>query len=234
MKKAWLLALALPLSAQAFTVDNMVLVADSSGNGVFTLTSNKGAPEYIQGEVSQVRVENGQIEKVALTKDNLPLWDLAVVPSKLILNPGERRRVAVKNLCQHNCTGLTYDKVYQVEFTPGHVPDATEENQIGIQMGYAPYFIVPAEHAEVKYQIKYDSKSGALHVNNQSNTFLYMQLDACEKGESIAGCKSTYTLLAGREKDIALSDVFKGKDKLQIHIATHDYSYNENEYVATK
>jgi len=234
MKKAWLLALALPLSAQAFTVDNMVLVSDSSGNGVFTLTSNKGAPEYIQGEVSQIRVVDGHIEKVALTKENIPLWDLAVVPAKLILNPGERRRVAVKNLCQHNCTGLDHDKVYQVEFTPGHVPDAKEENQIGIQMGYAPYFIVPAEHADVKYKVKYNAKTGKLHVNNQSNTFLYMQLDACEKGKTVAGCKSTYTLLAGREKDIKLSDVFKEKDKLQIHVASHDYSYNENAYVTTK
>ncbi|MGF1803882.1 hypothetical protein L4C31_01350 [Aliivibrio sifiae] len=236
MKKILLvvLGLVLPLSANAFSVDTMVLVSDPAGNGVFTLTNNKSQPEYIKGEVSQVKVVNGNLNKVALTKDNLPMWDLAIVPTKFILNPGEQRRVAVKNLCQRNCKGLSYDKVYQIEFIPGQAPKEMKQSQIGIQMGYAPYFVVPAEQAKVKYDIQYNKGTGNLHINNQSNTFLYMQLDACQENKTMAGCKTTYTILAGRIRNIPLSDMFKEKDKLEVHIASHDYSYNENEYVSTK
>ncbi|QEL43523.1 hypothetical protein [Vibrio parahaemolyticus] len=64
----------------------------------FTLTSTKGEPEYISGEIEQVSVEDGAIKKIKLTKDNLPIWDLALLPTKVILYPGEMRRVAVKKL----------------------------------------------------------------------------------------------------------------------------------------
>lgn len=222
------------LCTNAFSIDSMVLVSERDGNGVFTLTSTQKQPEYIKGEISQVRVIDGNLEKFVLTKDNIPMWDLAIIPTKMILNPGERRRVAVKNLCQHDCQGLTQDKVYQIEFTPAHTNDSQEESQIGIQMGYAPYFIIPAEISEVNYDIEYNRDKGALHVNNQSNTLLYLQLDACVEGEIIEKCKNTYTMLAGRIKDIDLSEVFIGHEKLKLKIATYDYSYNETEYVSTK
>ena len=55
--------------SHAFSIDKMLLIAGEDGNGVFTLTSSKIEPEYIKGSVSQVKVENGELEKVELTKD---------------------------------------------------------------------------------------------------------------------------------------------------------------------
>ena len=151
MQRVILTSILLMMSSfsHAFSIDKMLLIAREDGNGVFTLTSSKTEPEYIKGSVSQVKVENGELEKVELTKDNLPLWDLALLPNKLILNPGERRRVSVKNLCQVNCDDLEKDKVYQVTFMPSVIDGDKKESRIGINYGYAPYYIVPAKNANV-------------------------------------------------------------------------------------
>jgi len=161
--------------SNAFSIDKMLLISSDDGNGVFTLTSSKGEPEYIKGSVSQVKINNGELEKIELTKDNLPLWDLALLPNKLILNPGERRRVSVKNLCQVNCDNLEKDKVYQVTFMPSVLDSDKSKNRVGINYGYAPYYIVPAEKANVDYDIRYNGNE--IQVEN--------------KGERLAESNST-------------------------------------------
>lgn len=216
----------------AFSVDSMVLVSDDSGNGIITITSTKGVPEYIVGEVSKINVVDGELEKLRLTKENLPLWDLALLPTKVILNPGERRRIAIKNLCQRHCTGLKEDKVYLIALSPKSMPNKEAKSQIGVNFGYAPYFIVPAEKPDVQYDIKFANNK--LKIKNNSNTLLYFQIDNCYSGMDKKGCKITHTYLAGREKEIRLPESMIGLDKLRLRIANHDYSYNEVDYVSTK
>lgn len=211
--------------SHAFSIDKMLLISSDDGNGVFTLTSSKGEPEYIKGSVSQVKVNNGELTKIELTKDNLPLWDLALLPNKLILNPGERRRVSVKNLCQVNCDNLEKDKVYQVTFIPSVIDGEESKSRIGINYGYAPYYIVPAENANVDYDIKYDGNE--IQVENKGNTFFYMQIDNCRPDSISNQCKQTNTILAGRKKTIKLADGLKNVDSLSVKVANHDYSYNK-------
>lgn len=211
--------------ANAFSIDKMLLLSGGDGNGVFTLTSSKGEPEYIKGSVSQVKVNNGELEKVELTKDNLPLWDLALLPNKLILNPGERRRVSVKNLCQINCDKLEQDKVYQITFMPSVLDSDKIKSSVGINYGYAPYYIVPAEKANVDYEIKYNGNE--IYVENKGNTFFYMQIDNCRPDSFSNQCKQTNTILAGRKKTIKLAEGLKNVDSLSIKVANHDYSYNK-------
>lgn len=212
--------------SHAFSIDKMLLIAGEDGNGVFTLTSSKTEPEYIKGSVSQVKVENGELEKVELTKDNLPLWDLALLPNKLILNPGERRRVSVKNLCQVNCDDLDKDKVYQVTFMPSVIDENNKESRIGINYGYAPYYIVPAINSNVDYKVKYNGSE--VHVENNGNTFFYIQFDNCKPSSVNNKCKQTNTILAGRKKTITLAEGLQNVDSLSVKVANHDYSYNQN------
>ena len=227
MKRAMLISMLLITSSlsHAFSIDKMLLIAGGDGNGVFTLTSSKGEPEYIKGSVSQIKVTRGELEKLELTKDNLPLWDLALLPSKLILNPGERRRVSVKNLCQVNCDNLEKDKVYQVTFMPSVLDDEKNKSRVGINYGYAPYYIVPAESANVQYKIEYNGDE--VYVENKGNTFFYMQFDNCKPGIVNNKCKQTNTILAGRKKTIKLAEGLKDVDSLSVKVATHDYSYNK-------
>ena len=221
---ALILMLMSPMS-NAFSIDKMLLISGDDGNGVFTLTSSKGEPEYIKGSVSQVKVKNGELEKIELTKDNLPLWDLALLPNKLILNPGERRRVSVKNLCQVNCDNLDKDKVYQVTFMPSVLDSDKRKSSVGINYGYAPYYIVPAVKANVDYDIKYDGNE--IQVENRGNTFFYMQIDNCRPDSISNQCKQTNTILAGRKKTIKLAEGLKNVDSLSVKVANHDYSYNK-------
>ncbi|CAH6781511.1 conserved exported hypothetical protein [Vibrio chagasii] len=209
----------------AFSIDKMLLIAGEDGNGVFTLTSSKPAPEFIRGGVSQVKVVNGSLEKVELTKDNLPIWDLALLPNKLILNPGERRRVSVKNLCQVNCDNLEKDKVYQVTFLPSATNDSSKKNRVGINYGYAPYYIVPAKTSDVKYDLKYDGLN--VYVENKGNTFIYLQFDNCKSGADNKSCKQTNTILSGRKKYIKLAEGLQNVESLSVKVANYDYSYNK-------
>ncbi|MCK8083995.1 hypothetical protein [Vibrio sp. 1CM8B] len=211
--------------SHAFSIDKMLLISSGDGNGVFTLTSSKGEEEYIKGSVSQVNVVNGELEKIELTKDNLPLWDLALLPNKLILNPGERRRVSVKNLCQVDCDNLKKDKVYQVTFMPSVMDGQKSKSRVGINYGYAPYYIVPAENAKVEYEIQYNGSE--VSVENKGNTFFYMQIDNCRPDSISNKCKQTNTILAGRKKTIKLAEGLTNVDSLFVKVATHDYSYNK-------
>lgn len=228
MQRVILTSILLMMSSfsHAFSIDKMLLIAREDGNGVFTLTSSKTEPEYIKGSVSQVKVENGELEKVELTKDNLPLWDLALLPNKLILNPGERRRVSVKNLCQVNCYDLEKDKVYQVTFMPSVIDGDKKESRIGINYGYAPYYIVPARNANVDYEVKYNGSE--VYVENNGNTFFYIQFDNCKPNSVSNKCKQTNTILSGRKKTIKLAEGLQNVDSLSVKVANHDYSYNKN------
>lgn len=228
MQRVILTSILLMMSSfsHAFSIDKMLLIAGEDGNGVFTLTSSKTEPEYIKGSVSQVKVENGELEKIELTKDNLPLWDLALLPNKLILNPGERRRVSVKNLCQVNCDDLEKDKVYQVTFMPSVIDGGKKESKIGINYGYAPYYIVPAKNANVDYKVKYNGSE--VYVENNGNTFFYIQFDNCKPNSFSNKCKQTNTILSGRKKTIKLAEGLQNVDSLSVKVANHDYSYNKN------
>ncbi|TDE21153.1 hypothetical protein E1100_19420 [Vibrio owensii] len=219
-------------SIYAFSVDSMIKISDENGNGVFTLTSTMSKPEYIKGEIDQIKIVDGKIEKKKLTKDNLPIWDLAILPTKVILYPGEMRRVALKNLCQKNCDKLEYDKVYQISFKPSSVDKDGNKSNVGINFGYAPYFIIPAEKPTIKYDYSIDGN--VLNFNNESNTFLYVQLDGCIKDNYKENCRKTYTFLSGRIKSIELDSQFIGLKNLKIRIANHDYIYNEEIYVSTE
>lgn len=216
----------LPLTSSAFTVDNMILVANQDNNGVLTITSNSKEPEYVKGFINKIDIVDGEIKKVKLTKDNLPLWDLALIPNKVILNPGERRRLSMKNLCKKNCE-IGKDRMYQVVLLPT-TKDEEEENSVGINFGYAPVFIIPTSNPKIDYSFSF--KNGKLHVNNKSNTMLYVQVDNCTENLT-KNCSESYTVVSGRIKDFDVPAGVKKADSLKLRIASHDYSYNEVEYV---
>jgi predicted component of type VI protein secretion system len=84
---------------------------------------------------------------------------------------------------------------------------------------------VPAENANVDYDIKYDGNE--IQVENNGNTFFYMQIDNCRPDSISKQCKQTNTILAGRKKTIKLAEGLKNVDSLSVKVATHDYSYNK-------
>ncbi len=216
-------------NAFAFSVDKMILIADDYNNGVFTITSTSNKPEYVSGFINKIEISNGELKKVKLDKDNLPLWDMALIPNRIILNPGEKRRIALKNLCQINCINTT-DRMYQIVLLP--VTEQGEAiNSVGINLGYAPIFIIPADKSKVSYQTSLQDNK--LRIVNHGNTLLFVNVDMCN--ESVKqNCTFSYTVLSGRDKSYPIPKALLQHGPLKLKIANHDYSYNEIRYVDAK
>lgn len=210
----------------AFSVDKMILVADEYNNGVFTITSSLNRPEYISGFINKIEISNGEINKVKLDKNNLPLWDMALIPNRIILNPGEKRRVALKNLCQSNCDE-SLDRMYQVVLLPVE-ENGDVANSVGINLGYAPIFVIPAKKSDVSYLATIENNK--LRIRNNGNTMIYANVDACAEGVK-TNCSFSYTVLSGRDKLYPLPQDLLNNGPVKLKIYNHDYSYNEVQYI---
>ncbi|WP_230848979.1 hypothetical protein, partial [Vibrio campbellii] len=213
-------------SCYSFSVDNMILIANEDNNAILTISSTSEKPEYIKGFINKIDVVDGEVKKTKLTKDNLPLWDMALIPNKVILNPGERRRLAIKNLCRANCESDT-DKMYQIVLLPA-VHDDSSSTAVGINLGYAPVLVVPTKMPSISYSFDYMNDN--LKIDNSGNTLLYVRLDNCTQSVT-AECSETYTVLAGRSRQFKLPVGVIGANSLKLRVASHDYTYNEVVYV---
>lgn len=213
----------------AFSVDQMILVSDEYNNGVFTITSTSSKPEYVSGFINKVEISNGELTKIKLDKNNLPLWDMALIPNRVILNPGEKRRIALKNLCQANCIN-DRDRMYQIVLLPV-TENGDSINSVGINLGYAPIFVIPADKSNVSYSTTLENNK--LRVVNSGNTLLFINVDGCSERIK-QDCSFNYTVLAGRDKTYIMPKSLSKRGPLKLKIANHDYSYNEVRYVDEK
>lgn len=213
-------------AAPTFTLDTLFKTSNDNGNGSFTLRNTQRENVFVKGEVLQVKVVDGEIEKIPLTRDNFPLWDLAINPSKLRLLPGEVRDVAVKYLCQKDCD-RTEDLVYQVRFSPISAPDGSDEQRVDIGFGFAPYYIIPALESKVTYEWDYDEQKHEVQVKNTGNTYLKIEVDNCNnKLRTVKNCVAVYDVLAGRVLNIDLPETLKGNN-VRVTVADHDQRYQD-------
>lgn len=215
----------LPVSASTFSVDSLLKVGNDNGHGTFTVTNTQKETVYVKGEVLQVKVSSGEIEKIPLTRENFPIWDLAVNPSKLRLLPGEIRDVAVKYLCKADCD-RSRDLVYQIRFSPVSAPDEVEGQSVSFSFGMAPYYIVPASQQRMEYSWDYDEKAHTVKVHNTGNTYLKIQFDNCNKLRAINSCRAVYHVLSGRKMRIELPEGIQGRN-VQVTVANHDQRYQD-------
>ncbi|MCW8335440.1 hypothetical protein [Vibrio paucivorans] len=208
-----------------FQLDTLFNVGNDNGNGVFTLSNATNEVIYIQAEVLQIQVENGKIKKIPLTRENFPIWDLAVNPSQIRLLPGEIRDVATRYLCQSNCD-RSRDLVYQVRFTPVAAPDQSDEQNVALAFGMAPYYIIPAKESVIDYDWDYDAENQVVKVNNKSNTLLKVEFDNCSSTKDSRNCRALYHVLAGRLLEIELPEGVRGRN-VQVSVVNHDQRYED-------
>lgn len=208
--------------SQALQVDNMLLVSDGQGNGVFSLTNELTETSLVSGKIVEINVKDGQLEEIPYTKENLSDWKVTLTNPNLILEPNTTKQVGVRSLCGGDCN-FEFDKVYQIYFSP--IPYSKGKDlkapTLGIQYGYAPVFIIPAKEGTVHYEIQ--NRLDRLYIKNSSNTFLRIQIDACE-GKVTKGCRATFTALAGREIEFKLTEKLQSEE-INLRVATHDNSY---------
>lgn len=209
-----------------FTLDSLLKSGNDDGHGSFTLTNSESETVYVKGEVVQIKVVDGDIKKIPLTRENFPLWDLSINPSKLRLLPGEVRDVAVKYLCQKDCD-RSKDSVYQIRFTPVSAPEKIDGQKVVFAFGLAPYYVVPALTSEVDYDWSYDEDAHVVSVYNKGNTYLKIEFDNCNNNlRKERRCRAVFNVLSGRKLDIKLEEGLRGNN-VNVTVADHDQRFED-------
>lgn len=215
-------------ASPVFHVDSLFKSSNERGHGMFTVSNQGREPLYLTGEVLRIETQHGEIKKIPLTRDNFPLWDLALNPTKAVLQVGEVRDFSVKYLCETQCD-RSEDLVYQIRFYPSVDESSKENSQVSFLFGMAPYYVIPALKQKVDYEWDYQQEKKEIHINNTGNTFLKIELSQCQslraKGKS--QCRAVYHVLSGHHKTISLPAFFDDAP-ITVKVANHDQSIEKS------
>ncbi|QUJ69959.1 hypothetical protein KDD30_17525 (plasmid) [Photobacterium sp. GJ3] len=210
------------MKANALQVDKMILVSDLQGNGVFSLTNDLPQTSLVRTKIEEVNVENGQLVKVPYTKDNLNSWKITVATPNLIIEPGRVKPLGVRSLCNGDCN-FNRDHVYQLTFAPIPYVDGQEtKGKIGINYGFSPLYIIPAKELNISYEMK--NLGDKIWFKNTGNSVVRFQIDQCKSQKKSHVCITSFTGLAGREREFKIPDSMRS-DSLNVTIASYDNSY---------
>lgn len=218
----------LSVQAFAFSVDKMVIVSDSKGNGIVTLTNDEENELFIKSEIQEIEIFNGNdIIKKEYNRDNLDEWKLSLTNQRLILKPGEVQDVGIRSLCHNTVCDSSKDLMFMLPFSPSKYSPGVSASGVDINYGFAPIYIIPTLNPVYSYDII--NRGETLTVENNSNTVLNLYINACS-GRNTTLCKQKFTVLSGRHKTFALSENMRN-DELEITVTSHDRSYSKSEVV---
>ncbi|QKS98628.1 hypothetical protein HUO05_25845 (plasmid) [Vibrio alginolyticus] len=211
-------------ASPSFHVDSLFKSSNERGHGIFTVSNQGREPLYLTGEVLRIETQNGDIKKVPLTRDNFPLWDLALNPTRAVLQVGEVRDFSVKYLCETQCD-RSEDLVYQIRFYPSVEDTPNNGQQVSFLFGMAPYYVIPALKQQVDYEWDYQKDKKEIRINNTGNTFLKIELSQChaQRAKGKSQCRSVYHVLSGHHKTISLPAFFDDTP-ITVKVANHDQS----------
>ena len=193
------------LSASAIQISSMFYVADSLGQGVFTVNNITDKRLFLNVGMNEVKVEGGKLVKVYYTRENVNDWELSVRPGKTLIEPGFEKDFRVSITCLPECRAND-DMLFQLAFVPTPYVEKELVSQQKVQMaiGFAPLFVLPAEIPVLDYEVKY--KKNKLYLKNKGNTYLQLTIDGCVKEAGNKDCQQQIKLLAGREMEVTLND----------------------------
>ncbi|WP_320204289.1 hypothetical protein [Vibrio campbellii] len=210
-------------SAFAMNIDTMLLIGDEYGNGVFTISNEEETTEFIQSNITQIEVKEGNLIRTPYTEDNFEDWRVTLTHPKMILEAGRQKQVGIRSLCGSKCD-FTQDQYFLVSFEPSpYDPEGKSKSAVVINFGYRPLFVIPAKKQNIDYTISLEN--GKLLINNKGNSFIRAYVDECSD-KVTEDCKLTAMSLAGRERTYELPKNIKPAD-LDVTIVNHDESYRE-------
>lgn len=224
----------LSMSVEAnIQVENMFVISNEHGNGLISVTNRSTSKQYVKADIIKLETVNGELKKIPLTRDNFPLWDLAVSPAKTVMNPGEIKDFSIKYLCQENCD-RSKDLVYLVQFVPADPPQNIKGQTVNFRFGIAPAYIIPAENDEIDYELSFDKSKKMITVDNTKGTgVLKMEIDGCPATPSEVvpsvkkvSCRGVFHILGGRKKEFFLKENML-KYGAKVTVANHDQSYEK-------
>ena len=210
-------------AASAMNVDTMLLVGDEYGNGVFTISNNKSTTEFIQSNITQLQVKNGELTRTPYTEANFSDWHVTLTHPKMILESNRQKQVGVRSLCGNKCD-FSQDQYFLISFEPSpYDPEGKSQSAVTINFGYRPLFVIPAKTQQIDYSISLSD--GKLRINNKGNTFIRAYVDQCTDTVT-EDCELTAMSLAGRDRSYEIPKNIS-KEKVEVTIISHDESYHE-------
>lgn len=210
------------------TINSMIEFADKNV-GEFTITNDDLQRQYIHVGINEVKVDSqGNLVKVAYTRNNIDDWSVTATPSRAIVEPSGKKtfRVQYQPLPSHD---VKSDKIYQFSFVPKPYVASEDEESNSVQMtvGFSPFFIVPSEEDQpLAYKITHKGKTA--WVKNLGNTYIRATFDACQDNNTTSGtenCKKDVYILAGRELNVSLPPGLQ-KD-MSVKLSTHHAKYEK-------
>ncbi|WP_434144926.1 hypothetical protein [Photobacterium leiognathi] len=75
-----------PLYVNAIGINSM-LEFTHDNEAEFTITNPADYRQFIHVGVSELRIENGEIEAIPYTRENIEDWSLSVSPSRTVIDP---------------------------------------------------------------------------------------------------------------------------------------------------
>ncbi|HBC3459962.1 hypothetical protein ACEV8A_14120 [Vibrio parahaemolyticus] len=237
-------ALLASVSTQAMSINDLMLVnseALEGKAGIFTLSNTDDITYFLKTSVSKVEVRNNQIIKTPYTRDNLQQWDIALKPSKLVVEPRMIKELMVEEICGSRC-GDDRDRVYQINIEPvAYELENEKQSKVNMMFGFAPYYVIPAKTSRVEYQLDYDGKN--LRVNNTGNTIINLIIDQCQgktteelkalQEDKYKRCRITYSVIAGRDRQLLLPPELR-QSNIDVVILNHDGTVREEHTVRSR
>lgn len=215
---------------KAIEIDAILKFTDKSGKQTFTLTNDSNKRMFVKVNVAELKVVNGEIEKVPYTRQNLNEWMMDVSPIKSIVEPGFEKQFAAQVRCSVDCTGQK-DRIFQIGFSPTPYLENEEQGKSTVQltMGIAAVLIQPGIPQPLAYDLAYSGTSVIFH--NRGESYFQASVDSCPPDATRTErytCTKEFTVLAGRKLSVELPESMRAPS-LTVVIKTHAQAFTQTE-----
>ncbi|MGI9887512.1 hypothetical protein [Vibrio chagasii] len=219
-------------AANAFNVDKMIIVADQKGNGVVTLINDESTPIFVNGQIQEIQVLNGdKVVRNSYTRNNLNDWKISLTHPSLVLRPGEEKDVGIRSLCHNTSCDNSKDLMFMLPFSPSRYKEGGEKNKgVEINYGFSPVYILPTTKPIFDYYIYNNGES--LRIDNNSNTLIDVYVNSCTT-DNDTQCKQKFTVVSGRDKTFSLKKNTQS-EKLNVTVTSYDKKYSKEMKVDIK
>ncbi|RTR27708.1 hypothetical protein [Shewanella atlantica] len=204
-------------SCHAVTVSSMIEIADENGQAKYTVTNTGDSRVYLTAEISEIQVQNGEINTIKYTRDNLDIWKASVRPARTIIDPKFEKDIKVTFDCSDVESGCEkgVERVFSIAMVPTpYFEDEQPLHSVQVAIGFAPLLIILGTEEPINVDLNRTKET--LNVYNHSAGYVNVSIDACaeliESTKNVSECKRNVRVLAGRNLPFVLPETFQKED----------------------
>lgn len=220
------MALGLASQAQAIAINTTFQLADNTGAATYTITNNTDKRIFLNTVMYELKVENGGLEKIPYSRENIKDWKIEVYPARSVINPGFEKDFQVRLKCRDKCDNAL-DQAFQIGFVPTPYFAESERPQKAMQIavGFAANFINPGKEGKLNYEIK--RTDNGLQIHNKGSALFNALISSCGANatkEEKKTCEQRVHVLSKRDLPVKLPKEMLGKE-LKIFMQSADRNF---------